>query len=107
MRPRVKLTNTTLISIKSDLEGKVEKVLYGTFADENENENGKEGDALFTIKVLEINGLESKCFGVDFYTLDAEPKEFDVNAFEFNLMHECMYSPNELLELRDMLPASY
>jgi hypothetical protein len=94
MRPRVKLTNAKLISIQSDTEEKVERVLYGTFADENEN--GKEGDALFTIKVLEINGLESKCFGVDFYILDAESKEFDVNAFEFNLMHECMYSPNEL-----------
>ncbi|WP_223230564.1 hypothetical protein [Pseudoalteromonas sp. TB51] len=102
MRPRVKLTNAKLISIQSDTEEKVERVLYGTFADENEN--GKEGDALFTIKVLEINGLESKCFGVDFYILDAESKEFDVNAFEFNLMHECMYSPNELLELRDESP---
>lgn len=60
MRPRVKLTNAKLISIQSDTEEKVERVLYGTFADENEN--GKEGDALFTIKVLEINGQESKCF---------------------------------------------
>ncbi|MBU2880520.1 hypothetical protein KO525_09505 [Psychrosphaera sp. B3R10] len=76
MRPRVKLTNATVTSIKSDLEDKVEKVLYTIFA-------------------------------ADFYILNAEPKEFDVNAFEFNLMHECMYSPNELLELRDMLPASY
>jgi len=105
MRPRVKLTNAKLISIQSDTEEKVERVLYGTFADENEN--GKEGDALFTIKVLEINGLESKCFGVDFYILDAEPQKFDVDVFEFNLMHECMYSPNELLELREMLPAGY
>jgi len=54
MRPRVKLTNAKLISIQSDTEEKVERVLYGTFADENEN--GKEGDALFPIKVLDING---------------------------------------------------
>jgi hypothetical protein len=105
MRPRVKLTNATLISITSDLEEKVEQVLYATFAEDNEN--GKEGDALFTTKVMEINGLEYRCFGADFYILDVEPKEFDVNVFEFNLMHECMYSPDELFELRYILPASY
>ncbi len=105
MRPRVKLTNATLISIKSDLEDKAEKVLYATFAEDNEN--GKEGDALFTTKLMEVKGLEYRTFGADFYILDAEPKEFDVNAFEFNLMHECMYSPEEVLELRETLPASY
>ena len=105
MRPRVKLTNATLISIKSDFEDKVEKVLYAAFAEDNES--GKKGEALFTTKIMEVNGLEYRTFGADFYTLDAEPKEFDVSVFEFNLMHECMYSPEELLELRDMLPASY
>ena len=105
MRPRVKLTNATLISIHSDLEERVEQVLYATFAEDNEN--GKKGDALFTTKLMDINGLEYRTFGADFYTLDAEPKEFDVSVFEFNLMHECMYSPYELLELREMLPAGY
>ncbi|GAB2989098.1 MULTISPECIES: hypothetical protein [Pseudoalteromonadaceae] len=105
MRPKIKLTNATLISIQSDTEEKVEQVLYATFAEDSDC--GKKGEVLFTTKVIEINGLEFRTFGADFYTLDAEPKEFDVNVFEFNLMHECMYSPNELLELRDMLPASY
>ena len=80
-------------------------MLYATFAEDNES--GKKGEALFTTKIMEVNGLEYRTFGADFYTLDAEPKEFDVSVFEFNLMHECMYSPEELLELRDMLPASY
>ncbi len=105
MRPRVKLTNTTLISIKSNTEETVEQVLYSIFAEDNEN--GKKGEAFFTTKIMEVNGLEYRTFGADFYTLDAEPKEFDVSVFEFNLMHECMYSPDDLLELRDMLPASY
>ncbi|QPL42359.1 hypothetical protein IT970_12955 [Pseudoalteromonas sp. A41-2] len=105
MRPRVKLTNATLISIKSDLEDKVEQVLYATFAEDSKN--GKKGEALFSTKVMEVNGLEYRTFDADFYILDAEPQKFDVDVFEFNLMHECMYSPNELLELREMLPAGY
>lgn len=105
MRPRVKLTNATLISIKSDLEDKAEQVLYATFAEDSDS--AKKGEALFTTKVMEVNGLEYRSFGADFYILDVEPKEFEVNAFEFNLMLECMYSPNELLELRDMHPTSY
>ena len=47
MRPRVKLTNAKLISIQSDTEEKVERVLYGTFADENEN--GKEGTNYYAL----------------------------------------------------------
>jgi len=105
MRPRIKLTNATLISIQSDSEEQVDQVLYATFAEDSES--SAKGEALYTTKVMEINGLEYRTFGADFYTLDAEPKLFDVSVFEFNLMHECMYSPNELLELRDMLPASY
>ncbi|NMP32671.1 hypothetical protein HII17_14005 [Thalassotalea sp. M1531] len=104
MKPRVKLTNATLISIKSDSEDKVKQALYATFAEDSKN--GKKGEALFTTKVMEVIGLEYRTFGADFYTLDAEPKDFEVNVFEFNLMHECMYSPDDLLELRDMLPAS-
>ena len=104
MRPRIKLTKATLISIQPDLEEKIDQVLYATFAEDNEN--GKEGEALYTTKVMEINGLEYRTFGADFYILDAEPKEFEVNVFEFNLMHECMYSPDELLELRDMFPSN-
>ena len=80
-------------------------MLYATFSEDNEN--GKEGDALFTTKVIEVKGLEYRTFGADFYILDAKPKEFDVSVFEFNLMHECMYSPEELLELRDMFPSGY
>ncbi|MBE1287066.1 MAG: hypothetical protein GJ671_05015 [Alteromonadaceae bacterium] len=105
MKPRIKLTNATLISIQSDSEEQVDQVLYATFSEDSES--GNKGEALFTTKVMAINGLEYRTFGADFYTLDAEPKEFDVNVFEFNLMHECMYSPNELLELREMLPAGY
>lgn len=105
MRPRVKLTKATLISIKSDLEDKVEQVLYAIFSEDNES--GKKGEALFTTKIMEVNGLEYRTFGADFYILDTEPKQFDVNVFEFNLMHECMYSPEELLELREILPTGY
>ena len=105
MRPRVKLTNATLISIQSGTEEKVEQVLYATFAEDSKN--GKKGEALFSTKVMEINDLEFRTFGADFYILDAEPKEFDVSVFEFNLMHECMNSPYELLELREMFPSGY
>ncbi|SEL82403.1 hypothetical protein SAMN05216262_12418 [Colwellia chukchiensis] len=105
MRPRVKLTNATLISIQPITEETVEQVLYATFAEDNES--GKKGEALFTTKIMEFNGLEYRTFGADFYTLDADPKEFDVSVFEFNLMHECMYSPQELLELREILPTGY
>ncbi|WP_242698834.1 hypothetical protein [Alteromonas sp. 5E99-2] len=80
-------------------------MLYATFAEDNEN--GKEGDTLFTTKQMEVKDREYRTFGADFYILDAEPKEFEVNAFEFNLMHECMYSPDELSEQREMLPSSY
>ena len=51
-------------------------MLYATFAEDSKN--GKKGEALFTTKVMEVNGLEYRTFGADFYTLDAEPKEFDV-----------------------------
>lgn len=91
MRSRIKLTNETLISIKYDLEYRVEKVLYATFAEDN----GKEGDVLFTTKLMEVKGFEYITLGADFYILDTEPKQFDVNVFEFNLMHECMYSLDE------------
>lgn len=105
MRPRIKLTKATLISIQSNTEETVEQVLYATFAEDNES--GKQGEALFTTKIMEVYGLEYRTFGADFYTLDGEPKEFDVSLFEFNLMHECMYSPEELLEFREILPSGY
>ena len=102
MRPRIKLTKATLISIQSDSEELVEQVLYATLAEDSDS--GNKGEAFFTTKVMENNGLEYRCFGADFYILDVEPKSFDVNVFEFNLMHECMYSPDELLELREIFP---
>lgn len=98
MRPRIKLTNATLISINSNSESETEQVLYASFVEDNES--GKKGEVLFTTKIMEINGLEYRTFGADFYILDAEPKEFEVNVFEFNFMHDHMYSPEELIKLR-------
>ena len=98
MRPRVKLTNATLISIKSELEERVDQVLYATFSDDSDS--SIKGETLFTSKVMEINGLEYRTFGANFYLLDAKPHEFNVSVAEFNLMYDCMHSPEEVLELR-------
>ena len=39
MRPRVKLTNAKLISIQSDTEEKVERVLYGAYSHASRSPN--------------------------------------------------------------------
>ncbi|TMO54597.1 hypothetical protein [Pseudoalteromonas phenolica] len=98
MKPRVKLTNATLISIHSELDDKVPQVLYAIIAEDCECY--KKGEILFTSKVMNVSGLEYRTFGAYFCLLEAEPSELDVSVREFNLMHDQMYSPDELIKLR-------
>lgn len=100
MKPVIKLTNATLITIKSDTDRKDDQVLYATVV--GESESGAEGEVLFTSKVMKVDGLEYRTFGGEFYLLDAPPKAFEASVSEFNFMHECMLSPIELVELKDM-----
>lgn len=37
-----------------------------------DSKNGKKGEVLFFMKVMEVNGFEYRIFGVDFYILDVE-----------------------------------
>ncbi len=98
MKPRVKLTNATLISIHSEPNEKAPQVLYATIAEDCEYH--KKGEVLFTSKVMNVSGLEYRTFGAYFYLLEVEPKQLDVTVREFNLMHDHMYSPKELIKVR-------
>ncbi len=84
-----------------------EKILLGKMlfciAVKDETNRFEPNFRIITSTIRSQNNLEFITKSKGFYVIDAEPKYLDITFAEFVVMRHRLYSPSEILELRQML----
>jgi hypothetical protein len=99
------LKDATILSIfdfQKDGNKSLGKIIFGIVINDETNRFEK-GFRVITSTIQSQNSLEFKPKNGSCYVTNDEPKAFDITFVEFVVMRQKLYSPDEILELRQML----
>jgi hypothetical protein len=99
------LKDATILSVfdfKNNKRNFLGKLLFG-FVIKDETNRFEPNFRVITSKIQSQNNLEFKTKSGSCYVTNDEPKTFDISFVEFVVMRHRLYSPSEIIELRQGL----